>query len=79
LEAATVTVGGAGSLVVLRTRREAYRVALTPPSFAIGSTPHHAFDVDRDGTAIVGEPNLVALDSDCVVPGPVHVVAGLDR
>lgn len=70
--AAIVDVGRAGWLVVhdLRTQREAYRVALRPPSFAAGSTPDYAIDVDRDGTAVVGEPNLIAIVDGALAIGP---------
>ncbi len=70
--AATVSIGGTGWVVVhdLRTQREAYRMALTPPSFGYGSTPLYSFDVDRDGTVAVGEPRLIGLNAGSVVPGP---------
>lgn len=69
--AATVDVGGAGWLIVhdLRTQAEAYRLALSAPSFAFGSTPPYALDIDRDGTAILGEPTPVVLASGAIAPG----------
>ena len=69
--AAIVVIGRDGWLVVhdLRTQREAYRVALRPPSFAVGGTPQYALDVDRDGVAVVGEPNLITVVNGAIAPG----------
>jgi len=70
--AAIVDIERAAFVVVhdLRTQREAYRIALSSPSFNAGSAPQYVFDIDRDGTVVVGEPRLLAIARGSFVTGP---------